>query len=198
MANLVILIVGVLLIALSRNPNSVDTITFITGAAFIIPGILNAIAIAREGKKSKENPEGRSATSRTIGFLTCGGAVILGLVMCFSPGTFKSLFVFIFGLILILGGLFHLYMIYRGLRPAVMPKWLFALPLAMTVGGVLMILFIEGQSTASIFTGIGCVLYSATTIIELIAWRNYTRSQKRMENSSDSPRLVEDVDAKEA
>lgn len=214
--NLVIFVVGILFIALSRRDEGVHTITFITGVAFIVPAVINAISISRDGKKSKENPGGRSATARTMGLLTCGGAITLGLVMCFSPDSFRSLFIYIFAVALICGGLYHLYMIYKGLRPAPFPVWVIALPLLMLAGGI-SLLFIgslhtgSGQSTAILLTGIGCILYAATTFIELIVCRAELRRRARLaangtpfsgagtsaSDGNGSHRLVEDVDATE-
>lgn len=212
--NLVIFVVGVLFIALSRRDEGVHTITFITGVAFIIPAVINAIVISRDSRKTKENPQGRSSLSRTMGLLTCGGAITLGLVMCFSPDSFRSLFIYIFAGALICGGSYHLYMIYKGLKPAVFPVWVIILPGLMIAGGVALVFMgslhsRNGQTTAILLTGIGCILYAATTFIELIVCRAELRRQARMAEATrhsqavgatpaDTPRLIEDVDAKES
>lgn len=183
--NLVILIVGVLLIALSRRPDGVRTIIFVTGVAFIIPAVVNVFMISREGVKSEQNPEGRSSAARIMGWLTCGGAIILGVVMCFSPETFHSLFVYILALALLFGGLFHLYMLSRGLRPVIYPTWMFAMP-ALLIVGALCLAFISsmheayGQPTAILISGLGCVIFALTTLMEYIGWRSHRRHQAHL------------------
>lgn len=198
--NLVVLVVGVLLIALSRQADSVHTLIFLAGIAFIIPGIINAFAIARQGHRSEENPSGRTSVSRIAGFLSCGGAIILGLTMCFDADLFRSLFVYIFALLLVVGAIIHFYMILRGMRPVKFPTWIIAGPILMIVGALCMILIGDlhrpgYQSTAILITGLGCIVYAITTFIELVSARGYWRRQREIQKAQAQAQAdVVDVD----
>lgn len=202
--NLIVLIAGVLLIAMSRNAKAAHTIVFLAGVAFVIPAVANMLVLAKEGRKSEQNPNGRSLTARYTGWLTSCGALALGLVMCFLPETFRSLFIYIFAIVLLFGGLYHVYMLFRGLRPATFPLWVVSLPLLMIVGAVAMLFFgglhnDANQSTAILITGIGCVLFSATTFIEMICYRKFMRSAKNLSSASPAAadHQIEDVKAEE-
>lgn len=202
--NLVVLVAGVLLIAMSRNIEAVHTIVFITGVLFVIPGVANMLILMREGKKTEENPQGRNTSSRFMGWLCCCGALILGLAMCFFPETFRSLFIYIFALALVFGGLYHLYMIYKGLRPATIPTWVISMPLLMIVGGAILCFAgwmheLKGQSTAILVTGIGFILFAVTTYIEMIYFGRHMRRERRLAKAqtqaADAGRQIEDVTA---
>lgn len=203
--NLVILIVGVLFIALSRQSDPIHTIGYITGVAFIVPAVINIFILTRDGNRRADDPSRPGSFSRAIGWLTCGGAMILGLVMCFSPESFRSLLVYIFALCLLGGGLFHLYMIYKGLRPATFAIWVIALPVLLIIGGVALCFMgvfheVDGQSLAILISGIGCIIFSITSFIEVIVCAAYSRRQRKLAKAhdqaaqADATHQIEDVD----
>lgn len=207
--NLIVLVAGILLIAISRNAQAVKSIIFFTGVVFVIPAVINMMVLIRENK-SKDGDKQQSATARWAGWLTCGGALTLGLVMCFFPDSFHSLFIYIFGLALAFGGFYHFYMIFRGLRPVKFPGWLAVMPGLMLVGALLLFILGEfhrpdGQSGAILVTGIGCVLFAMTTTIEYFTCRAYERAARdiaqRAGNAApvaDPSRRIEDVEGHEA
>ena len=198
--NLVILAIGIVLIAAFRRADFLHTIIFITGILFVVPGVINIVSLLREGKKSKENPEGRPFAARLSGWATCCAALILGVSMIIVPEAYRELLVYVFSLILLLGGCYHLYMIAKGLKPAQFPMWVYALPVALIVAACVMLFTSglkqpSGQSAVVLITGIGLVVFSATSFIEMVAMRAVRRGQKEL--AADTSRQIEDVDARE-
>lgn len=178
--NIIILAVGILLLAVFRHPNFVNTIIIITGLLFVIPGAINMISLSREQKKPVGDVSRRSTGSRVVSWITCGAALILGATMIIIPEAYSALFVHIFALTLAFGGLYHLYMMMRGLRPARFAIWLYILPLAI-LGCAAAIFFVpaltepEGQSTVILLTGASLVVFAAMSFIEIIVFRKAVR-----------------------
>lgn len=203
--NVVILVAGIILIAAFRRPDFLHTIIFITGILFIIPGIVNMFVLGREGKRSKENPLGRSLTARVTGWATCGAALILGASMCIVPETYRPLLVYIFALTLLLGGFYHIYMIAKGLKPVKFPGWIYILPLMMIAASAIMLLVPSlkddsRQNTVILITGIGLIVFAVTSFIEMAAIRSINRQIKQADEKlghADSSRMIEDVTAED-
>lgn len=179
--NIIILAVGILLLAVFRHPNFVNTIIIITGVLFVVPGAINMISLSREQKKPAGDSARRSASSRVVSWITCGAALILGATMIIIPEAYSTLFVYIFALTLAFGGLYHLYMMLRGLRPAKFAIWLYILPLAI-LGCSAAIFFVpsltepEGQSTVILLTGASLVVFAAMSFIEMMVFRKAVRA----------------------
>lgn len=178
--NIIILAVGILLLAVFRHPNFVNTIIILTGVLFVVPGAGNMISLSREQKKPVGDATRRSAGSRIASWITCGAALILGATMIIIPEAYSALFVYIFAMTLAFGGLYHLYMMMRGLRPARFAIWLYILPLAL-LGCAAAIFFVpsltepEGQSTVILLTGSSLVVFAAMSFIEMIVFRKAVR-----------------------
>lgn len=179
--NIIILAVGILLLAVFRHPNFVNTIIIITGLLFVVPGAINMISLSREQKKPVGDVVRRSAAARVASWITCGAALILGATMIIIPEAYSTLFVYIFALTLAFGGLYHLYMMLRGLRPARFAAWLYILPIAI-LGCAAAIFFVpsltdaEGQSTVILLTGASLVVFAAISFIEMIVFRKAVRA----------------------
>ncbi len=193
--NVIILVVGVLFIAAFRREGFIHTLIFVTGVMFIIPGIFNLFTLAKERPRSAENPEGRGRASRVMSWMGCIAALILGASMCIVPETYGPALIYIFALVLISGGVYHLYMIARGLRGLKLPRWTYALPTLIALGGVAILVvkpLRDDSSNATVLvTGIAFILFAITSFIEMICVKAANR------NSAASSHQIEDVKAED-
>lgn len=202
--NLIILATGILLLAVFRHPNFVNTIIIITGLLFVIPGIVNMISLTRERKKSSDDPGRRSASSKIVSWITCCAALVLGATMIIIPEAYSTLFVYIFALTLAFGAIYHYFMMLKGLRSVKFPVWMYAFP-TLILAAAASIFFIpvltqtEGQSTVILLTGISLILFAVASFFEIYFVSRANKSAKlTAADVADASRQIEDVEAKEA
>lgn len=194
--NLIILGIGILFIAASRRPDFIRSLVFFTGIAFIVPGVINLFTLllasnkAEEDAKAPEKKERPSAWSRFVGWTVSIAAVVLGAMMCFTPETFHSPLVYIFALFIFIGGIYHLYMMLRGLRPVTFDLWTFIFPVALIALAVVLFfvpsLHLEsGQATVALLTGISLIIFAMTSFFESVGIRAYNKRVKNAATTTD-------------
>lgn len=201
--NLIILGVGILFIAACRRPDFIHSLVFFTGIAFIVPGVINTFSLLLSGKKNKYNENDherenektdsprQSSWSRFISWTVSIAAIILGAMMCFIPETFRTPLIYIFAIFFLLGGIYHLYMLWRGLRPATFDRWLYILP-AVIVAIACALFFIpslrtpECQTTVALLSGIAMILFATTSLFEGVGLRAYNRRAAQLNANNDT------------
>lgn len=180
--NLIILGIGILFIAACRRDDFIHSLVFFTGIGFIIPGVVNVFSLIRASKKADDATDRPrpSAWSRFTNWTISTAAVVLGAMMCFTPETFRTPLIYIFALSIFFGGLYHTYMMLRGLRPAKVDAWTYAFPAAIII--MACILFFlkslrtpDNQSTVILLTGISMILFATASFFESLAVRAYNR-----------------------
>lgn len=185
--NLIILGIGILFIAACRRPDFIHALVFFTGIAFIIPGVINIFTLfLTENKKEKYDPEtGKkehrpSVWSRFVSWTVSIAAVVLGAMMCFTPETFRTPLIYIFAIFILVGGIYHIYMMLRGLRPVTFDLWTYIFPVAIiAISGVLFFLpslrTPENQTTVALLTGISMITFAVTSFFESVGVRAYNK-----------------------
>ena len=200
--NLIIIGVGILFIAASRRYEFFNSLVFFTGIAFIVPGVVSTFSLFLSKKKrnsekdhdyAKSEQRHQSAWSRFVNWTVSIAAIILGAMMCFIPETFRTPLIYIFATFFLLGGLYHIYMLLRGLRPATFDRWLYILP-TIIIAIACALLFIptlrsnDSQSTVALLSGIAMILFGITSLFEGISIRAYNRRVAQInDNISDTP-----------
>ena len=199
--NFIILGIGILFIAACRRDDFIHSLVFFSGICFIIPGVVNIFSLIRSSKKSNiegddtnERPR-QSTWSRFTNWSVSTAAVVLGAMMCFTPETFRTPLIYIFALSIFFGGLYHTYMMLRGLRPAKVDAWTYAFPAAITI--IACILFFipslrqpDNQTTVILLTGIAMILFAIASFFESLAIRAYNRylaSQPTLPDATSAP-----------
>lgn len=179
------LILGCLLLGYLERPLS-NIILFICGLAFVIPGIMSLITLAF--RKTAEN---HSAVDRALR-LICGIAALgLGIVVWCLPDVFRPLLVYLFGILLVAGGIFQSSQLSRKTRAAQYPGWLIVCPLLLIVAGVVLIVVdyfhqsgvdgaFENEKWVLIVTGVGAIIYGITGLIII----SYAMRQRRHDNKA--------------
>ncbi len=173
---LLIMTSGIVLIIINKSL-STSGIVICGGILFLIAAVLNIFTFLSEDTR-KNNLKRPGALSRIFSGICSVAGLILGLCMLIFETVFTPLIPFIFGGLLVLGALFHFYVLTISYRPIVFPGWTYIIPALLTATGV-GILFIDGNIHSSlmmILTGIGLCLFSTGVFIESFFINSYNKS----------------------
>jgi len=174
--NILILIVGVVFIFMQSRQDVLHAIVLILGILFIAASVLNLIMLY-VGKTHADSSSGRIS-----GVLASGAAIALGIWMTVNPDDIINVIVYAFAVLLILGGLYHLYMLAYGYRPLRFPVWLYIFPALLVIAGVTMLL-IGGpkiQDYIVLITGIAMVIFSACSFLEYAGQRSFAHDERQL------------------
>lgn len=181
-SSVVLLIIGVTLIVMHDRDNLLGTIVLIAGIMFILPSLINMIMLIREGRRRSagvRRSDDRGAVSRAVGWVSSIGGLGLGIAMILSPQTFVSILVYIFAGVMVLGGIYHFYILSRAYRPIIFPGWLYILPAALVAGGAVILFSDMKYDTPSVMliTGIALVVFSSATFLEAMSLYAFHRKE---------------------
>lgn len=152
----------------------------------MIPGIVNIFQLLISGSRHKKaEQEGKKAEqpsiwSRFVSWTVSIAAIVLGIMMCFRPDIFHTPVIYILAISGLAGGLYHLYMLLRGLRPVTFAIWTYIFPVAI-IGISAALIFIPqlhdatNQETPALLIGITMIIFALTSFFESIAVRSFNR-----------------------
>lgn len=179
-SSVVLLVIGIALIVLKGRDTLLGTIVFIAGIMFIIPSVINMLMLIREANRRKagyRRPADRGLGMRCVGWCSSIGGLGLGIAMLLTPGTFSPILVYIFAGILVLGGIYHFYILARAYRPIIFPGWLYILPAALVAGGAVIFFSVVKDDIPAVvlMTGIGLVVFAVATFVEALSLYSFNR-----------------------
>lgn len=175
------LILGIVVLCYIERPIT-NIVLFICGLAFVVPGILTLL-----GLSFKHNVENHSGADRALRFICGIGGLGLGVVVWCMPDVFRPLLVYLFGILLIAGGIHQCAQLSRKARAAQYPGWLLLGALVILVGGVVLIVVdffhkpADSEKWVLLTTGIGAVIYGVNgLIITSYAYSQHRRDTKAL------------------
>lgn len=192
---LLALAAGVILIFTYRGIRSTGVV--ITGGVlFILSGIFNVLAAGYERRRAERaGGRGRGMLSATFNWLACAGAVILGVCMLIFQGTFVALIPFIFGILIAFTAFYQLYLLAYGTRPAMLPGWLYIVPVALA--GAAVYLFLQkpelDDSIIMLTTGISLGVFGLATFAEGAMLGNIRRRNLKQEKEAEKNTMTDTV-----
>lgn len=154
---------GIVLICMHDRINLVQWVIVFVGVMFAIPGICGLI----EALAGRNKGKGGAA----VPVLASLGSLIIGVIMIVCPVPFETVFVYFLAAVLILGGIWHIWVLAVGVRPLTLPAWLYVLPVLVAVAGIV-ILVTPVRETESVFTliaGIALVCIAANGLFIYLA-----------------------------
>lgn len=180
--NSVLFIIGVALIVMNGRDSLLGTIVLIAGIMFIVPSIINMLMLVGEANRRKEGsrrPADRGLAARCVGWCSSVGGLGLGVAMLLTPGTFSSILVYIFAGILVLGGIYHFYILSCAYRPIIFPGWLYILPAALVAEGAVIFFSVVKDDVPAVvlMTGIGLVVFAVATAVESLSLYSFNRKE---------------------
>ena len=162
------------------------------GVAFIIPAIVNMVMASTKTSTESENKSAK--IQRFSGLISSVGSIIFGVTMIGWSHLYVPFLPMIFGIILILGGSFHLCAMALAFRPTRLPLWLYSMPLVLIAMGFA-IIYLENTTLSPqyivLISGVGLIIFALNAWIELWFMHKITRTP--IKKSSDEE--VIDVDA---
>lgn len=201
------LILGIVVLCYIGRPIT-NIVLFICGLAFVVPGILTLL-----GLSFKHSAENHSAADRALRFICGIGGLGLGVVVWCMPDVFRPLLVYLFGILLIAGGIHQCAQLSRKARAAQYPGWLLLGALVILVAGVVLIVVDFFHKPAGVddygnekwvllTTGIGAVIYGVNgLIITSYAYsqhRRYTKALKAAQKTEAENAAVNETAADQA
>lgn len=183
------LILGIVVLCYIGRPIT-NIVLFICGLAFVVPGILTLL-----GLSFRHDAGNHSAADRALRFICGIGGLGLGVVVWCMPDVFRPLLVYLFGILLIAGGIHQCAQLSRKARAAQYPGWLIFGALVILVAGVVLIVVDVFHKPAGaddygnekwvlLTTGIGAVIYGVNgLIITSYAYSQHRRATKALKEA---------------
>ncbi len=169
-ANVLVLISGIILILLHKREGVLPGVIVIMGVTFVVPSVLNVVMLLlrRVGNRGR-----MWRLSVVAGMVASLGGIALGLWMILFPDTLVGLLVYLFAALLVIGGSYHLYMMLFGFRPLRFPLWMYVLPTLFVIGGAVLL----GTDISTIesyivlIAGIAMTVFACWSFVAMIASR---------------------------
>lgn len=194
LTSLLILTAGVILTII--HPLDVYTgLIIILGIIFIVPGVVNIILLPGSEKTNKEGKTFlaslRSRIGAMVGFITSLGSVILGICMLLWYEMYVKFLPFIFGIILVCGGVYHLCVMAIGFRPVKLSWWVYIFPVVLLAAGFI-IIYVEtlSQSQIVMLTGAGLIIFAVNSLLELWFIKMIQRQEREEVNHKENASLT--------
>lgn len=179
--SLLVFAAGVTLCCLYDRENILTIIIYILGVVFTMSGCINIIAT-----QFKRNKGETGTVNAVIGWLAGLGGIGLGGAMLITPKSFAEVLVYVFGALLVLGGLWHIFCLSYFYKKANLPAWLYVPALIILVGGVVVFCSTPVRDNVQVVTlmsGIGAIIFSLETLVEYLCSRHNDAVQRRAESS---------------
>lgn len=162
-----ILAVGVALLIFNSYITSYRVVAT-AGGLFILSGVVYGL-MSLNMRRSKDPTRREPAAPYAIGMVLSFITVVFGVVVLCMNNTFQPLIPILFGLIVCIGALQLFYSLTWGVRPAVLPGWLYINPTLMAVLAVMTFMLRtdnpDDDRNVMIYTGISLCLYSLCVFV---------------------------------
>ena len=186
--SIIVFAIGLIICLIHNNEGVMNSLLLITGLLFLIPGVLNLLALLdRRGKSAEKKPSG---TALMISWVSTVAAIILGAMIVITPASFVTEFMFIVGALLALFAISLIYAIAVNLRAVGLPAWMYALPGAVLVDGVVIACnVVKHHNTAALLMGIGLMVIAIAFFITLTFISAYNRTHTK-DGENGTPAVI--------
>lgn len=179
------LLVGILLVS---NPERMTgLIVQVIGGLFLISGI---VSLVNYGIICAKSNDGARPVFPIVGL----GSFLFGFVLGFFPGMFVAYLMYIFGFVMIIGGINQVWNMFR-LRGLIPFRW-YALFLALVTTGLgVFVVFnpLESASIPFVILGVTFILYGVAELVAGVRWRKYNRLRVKAEKVTFEDAEIEDA-----
>lgn len=175
--SLLILAAGILLLCYKQP--SLDFCVICLGGLLLASSVLNIAMQFAYSRQSKEDNSHHSLSS-VWGTMTAIASGALGLWMLLAPSGFTTAMIYVFGAIMILGGVYLICIMLFVFKPVKFPGGFYILPSLVTICGIVMCV-ISPETTKSVIvtvTAIAMIVYALGAIIVVSGLASYNRTLK--------------------
>ena len=169
---------GIVLICMHDRINLVQWVIVFVGVMFAIPGVCGLI----EAFAGRNKGDGGA-----VSVMASLGSLIIGVIMIVCPVPFETVFVYFLSAVLILGGIWHIWVLAVGMRPIVLPGWLYILPVLVVIAGIVILLtpVRETEATFTLIAGIALVCIAGNGLFIYLASYGQRRRVATDERKAD-------------
>lgn len=175
LVNIFVLLAGLLLVLLYDEARLMEGIVMVMGVMFLVPSAISLILMLSQMSRSMSQIDGEADS---VGFSNGGllpsiGGICFGLSLVLRPLLFVEILAYLFAIILIIGGLYHVVMLLITSRRISVSLWLYVLPVVVAVAGFVLILtdVRTVEKWVNLITGIALICFSVASLTEYIADR---------------------------
>lgn len=171
LANVILLLAGIILIVFHGVPNILLWGARVMGAMFMLPAVVYLIMVA------VRHADARSSTDY-MGVLPAVGGLCFGIVMIVKPDKFDEILQLLMGVLLVVLGLFHIIYLLLSRGSLNIKGWYFLCPVIVALCGLLSLMvpsLRDNVSTVVLITGICLLLFNFTSLQEYLAERRVRR-----------------------
>lgn len=173
LVNIFVLLAGLLLVLLYDEARLMEGIVMVMGVMFLVPSAISLILMLSQMSRSMSRIDGEADS---VGFSNGGllpsiGGICFGLSLVLRPLLFVEILAYLFAIILIIGGLYHVVMLLITSRRISVSLWLYVLPVVVAVAGFVLILtdVRTVEKWVNLITGIALICFSVASLTEYIA-----------------------------
>ena len=167
LANVILLLAGIILIIFHGVPNIMLWGARVMGAMFMLPAVIYLIMVAVRHSDARTSAD-------YMGVLPAIGGLCFGLVMMMKAHLFDEILQLLMGMLLIVLGLFHVIYLLLSRKSLNVKGWYHICPAVVVLCGVLSIVLPAlraSVSTVVLMTGICLLLFNFTSLQEYLAER---------------------------
>lgn len=183
--NILLFAIGLVITLMSGRSSVMDNLLFVTGLLFVVPGVINVFMLLGKKNDTEKKPSGAKMVA---GWVSSAAAIILGSMIMITPDTFAGVFLYIIGALIIIYAVALIYVMAVMLKKVNLPKWMYALPVAVLVDGC--ILFCLSKNTnprvLALMLGLGLLVISVSYFITLIAVGSYNRGIRKEQEAKEA------------
>ena len=158
-----------------------ESVVIVAGVMFLVPSVIALVLMMAQASKTVagEYADEPRAGIGNGGVLPLLGGICFGLSLILRPLLFVEILSYIFAAVLLLGGVYHIVVLFITSRKVGVSLWLYLLPLLVAVAGfVLLITDVRTvEKWVNLITGISLMCISLASLLEYIDSRRKSRRE---------------------
>lgn len=181
LVNTFVFLAGLLLTLLYDEARLMESVVIVAGVMFLVPSVIALVLMMAQASKAVagEYADEPRAGIENGGVLPLLGGICFGLSLILRPLLFVEILSYIFAAVLLLGGVYHIVVLFITSRKVGVSLWLYLLPLLVAVAGfVLLITDVRTvEKWVNLITGISLMCISLASLLEYIDSRRKSRRE---------------------
>lgn len=185
LVNTFVMLAGLLLVLLYDEARLMEGIVIVLGIMFLVPSVISLVLMLSQMSRAMSMPDDETDAVgySNGGLLPSIGGICFGLSLILRPLLFVEILAYLFAIILIIGGLYHIVMLLITSRRISVSLWLYALPVLVAVAGFVLIMtdVRTVEKWVNLITGIALMCFSVASLTEYIAERRALKKKQPAE-----------------
>lgn len=193
-SSIVILIAGIIMCWFNGTVDILRATVLTIGAAFAAGGIINLIGITAIRTKREVNQ-----LMGLVSWISGIGGIILGGFLLLFPQTVIPYVVYLFGLLLVAGGLTLICLMAFGEKGISYPGYYYIPPVLILIDGIMVVsadFIYDNAHTLVLMTGAGFILFGISALLNLTTVR-YKEKRLQAQNKEAQNKEVKEADPAE-